>query len=206
MAGRFATRAGRELDAVEHWTQAAHTHRTMTLSERLSAVEARARLACLRGDETATLRACQRGLALIEEHATALGATDLRVSATDRGANLAHIGVGVAWQRRKPRKLFQWVERWRAAALWLAPLRPPPDARLADLLTDLRAASMAAREASLDEDPSTDSAEARLRVPTLERAVQVASRRGSPHPRSHCNAAPARPTCTPSSVVVPWSS
>ncbi len=182
IAGRFAARSGRSREATQCWECASRTRRAMTLAEQLPAIEARARLWRAVGNETATLRACHRGLTLIEEHVLALSATDLRVSASGRGTNLAQIGVEIAWRRGEPRTLFHWVERWRAAGLWLAPVRPPPDVRLATLLTELRAAAVESREAMLDDDPSTGDSEARRRVGELERAVQVASRRRTAAP------------------------
>jgi hypothetical protein len=178
IAGRLAARSQRRRKAEEYWTLASQRRRRMTLAEQLLSLEARARLGRAAGDETATLRACQRGLKLIEEHLVALTATDLRVSASGRGTNLAEIGVDIAWRRHQPRTLFRWVERWRAAGLWLAPVRPPPEQSLADLLTELRAAAVTSREALLDDGQSSNAADGRRRqLAELEHAVQVASRR-----------------------------
>ena len=185
IAGRFAARIGRGDEAIHHWTTAAKARSDMTLAERLLCIEARARLARAQGNVSASLRACERGLTMIEGHLAALGATDLRSSASGRGTNLADIGLGIAWRRRDPRMLFRWIERWRAAALRLAPVRPPPDVRLADLLTELRAASVAARNALLADGESSDGPGARRRVRELEQAVQASGATSEHHRRVH---------------------
>jgi hypothetical protein len=174
LAGRFADRAGHPAEARRLWSRAATLRRDATLAERITAAEARARCSFAEGNHTATLRACNSGLRLIERHLVALAASDLRASATGRGTTLAGLGVDVAWQRRDPRLLFRWTERWRAAAQWLAPVRPSSDERLAELLGRLRAEVAAAQAAERDDEDGRGAA--RQRVAELEGKVQAVSR------------------------------
>jgi len=105
------------------------------------------------------LAACDRGLALLDLHLRTLGATELRTLATAHGAELAGMALRHEVRRGDARLFLEWSERWRATALRVTPVRPPPDSELVADLAALR--NVAAR---LDQAPDGGSA-----APALQR-------------------------------------
>ncbi len=89
-------------------------------------------------DVPGALRALRTGLAEVEVHRATLGATDLRAHASGHAQALADLGLELAVRGGRPRSVFAWAERSRAAALALPPARPPQDAELAEDLASLR--------------------------------------------------------------------
>jgi tetratricopeptide (TPR) repeat protein len=138
VAGRVALALGRDLEADHHlgtaalrrWRGPALARASCWLSEAL-----RARAA---GDPRAMLAACQRGLAVLDDHRFTLGASELRAQATSRGAELAQLAQRHAAQAGRPRLLLSWSDRWRATALAVPAVRPLADAELNSALAALR--------------------------------------------------------------------
>ena len=104
------------------------------------------------------LRACTRGLDLIDVHLGMLGATELRARATARGDGLARLALGHAARTGDAARLLVWSERWRATALAVPPVRRDLDP---DMTRDLAALRVVA--ARLNEDPAAAA------VPALRR-------------------------------------
>jgi CHAT domain len=102
-------------------------------------VEALIRLAEANGP--GAQRAARKGLRLLENHRAALGASDLRATASAIGAELAQVGLRIAAMDGRPGPLFDWAEALRAGALRLAPVTPPKSPELRDRLTELRQVS-----------------------------------------------------------------
>ncbi|SDX97009.1 CHAT domain-containing protein [Amycolatopsis xylanica] len=100
---------------------------------------ARALLAWEDGDARATTRAVRAGLRILDEHAAALGATDLRAHSAAHRIELSELGLRFALRSGKPAAVFEWAERGRASRLAHRPVRPPDDPELAALLAELRA-------------------------------------------------------------------
>src|SRR4029077_10327259 len=69
------------------------------------------------GDRRRLLAACGRGVGLLEEHLSTLGAAELRAHATVHGAELAGVAQRAALRSGRPRLLLEWSERWRAVSL-----------------------------------------------------------------------------------------
>ncbi|MEU6408362.1 CHAT domain-containing tetratricopeptide repeat protein [Microbispora sp. NPDC046933] len=90
------------------------------------------------GDARGVLAAVRTGLRVLDEHASAMGATDLRVHAAAHRGDLVALGLEVAFETGRPDSLFEWSERARASRLLAAPVRPPDDPVLTALLARLR--------------------------------------------------------------------
>jgi hypothetical protein len=90
------------------------------------------------------------GVRLLEEHQTAMGSLDLRTAMSGHREALVRAGIRLALESGRPRRVFAWAERGRAAALLTRPVRPPEDPVLAEMLAELRnvvAADVEARAA-----------------------------------------------------------
>lgn len=90
------------------------------------------------GRRTAAGRALIAGIRLLEEHQATLGSLDLRTSTSGHREALVRSGMQLALDGGRPRQVFAWAERGRAAALLMRPVRPPEDPVLAQLLAELR--------------------------------------------------------------------
>src|SRR5262249_10368619 len=105
-AARSLRRVGTAADRVESW----HVEALLRLAE---------------GDAAGGEQALRYGLRLLEEYRAALGAVELRVTASALGVELAEHGLRLALAAGKPEKVLAWVERMRANALRLPSVRPP---------------------------------------------------------------------------------
>jgi tetratricopeptide (TPR) repeat protein len=90
------------------------------------------------GDGRALMRACRRGLVVIDEFRSVFGSSELRARSTAHGAELAALGLRHAARLGRPRLMIEWSERWRAVALAVPPVRPPGDEALQADLAALR--------------------------------------------------------------------
>ena len=91
-----------------------------------------------RGDRPGALRAAARGLAIIDEHRSTLGATDLRAGASRRVSALAALGMELAAEGGRSDTVLRWAERTRAAALLYPSARPPNNEQVGLALGELR--------------------------------------------------------------------
>jgi len=98
--------------------------------------EALGRLAA--GNRSGALSALRAGLAVAQDHRATLGATELRVRTATTVSELAELGLGLAFESRRPWQVLSWSERWRAGAVGSPRATPPNDERLARLLAALR--------------------------------------------------------------------
>ena len=89
-------------------------------------------------DPAGAQAAARRGLRVLEQHRAALGAADLRATASSIGSELAALGLRIALADTRPQRSLDWAEALRATALRLAPVTPPDDADLRAALTELR--------------------------------------------------------------------
>ena len=131
-AGRLRAEAERYLAAA-----AAECHHGPALS-RAAAWLAQALRAEAAGDGRTLMRACRRGLAVIDEFRSVFGSSELRARSTAHGAELAALGLRHAARLGRPRLMLEWSERWRAVALAVPPVRPPADEALQAELAALR--------------------------------------------------------------------
>ncbi|WP_236790944.1 CHAT domain-containing tetratricopeptide repeat protein [Amycolatopsis sp. GM8] len=91
------------------------------------------------GDLRGALTATRTGLRILDEYGAGLGATDLRVHAAAHRADLAALGLTMAFRTGRTDKALEWSERARASQLPVTPVRPPDDPELTALLAQLRA-------------------------------------------------------------------
>lgn len=122
---------------------------------RVEAWHATALLRLADGDRGGAKRALRRGLAVLDEHRAALGATELRSGAAAQGADLARQGLRLAIGEGRAAEVLRWAEAWRAGALRLPPVSPPEDPVLTAALEDLRDARSTMRELALSGGDTT---------------------------------------------------
>ncbi len=91
-------------------------------------------------------RAVRRGLAVLDDHLTGVGADELRAGLARHRLELAGLGVDLALTGGRPGAVFDAVERARATVLVRDAVRPPPDPELARLLERHRAGGGGERE------------------------------------------------------------
>ncbi|MGH9249426.1 MAG: hypothetical protein ACRD0W_07930, partial [Acidimicrobiales bacterium] len=114
LAGRIARQTGLPELATQHFQAASAQRRKGSALRRSAAWLATAQLADMRGDRAGMLRACERGLAVLDTHALSLGATELRARATTHGVALIRTAIGRVIEDGSARDLLRWTERWRS--------------------------------------------------------------------------------------------
>lgn len=189
LAARIALELGR-VDVASRELAAASRARNRGPAElRSRAWHAMALLSLARGDRRKAEGALVAGMAMLEEHRAALGATELRAHYSAHGADLAVSGLRLALEDGDADRVFEWAERWRAGAIRARPVRPPEDPALAAELAELRGI-VRRREAAALEGQETA---ALLREQTaLEQAVRRRSRKvAGPGAADDCAAGPS---------------
>ncbi|MHC3467587.1 CHAT domain-containing protein [Streptomyces sp. 7R007] len=159
LAGRIALGLGWTEDAERHLAVAARSRRSGPPLARMTGWAAQALRARATGSGRGVLEACRRGLDVLDDHRTTLGASELRARATAQGAELAQLAQQVSLESGEPRRLLMWSERWRATVLSTPPTRPPADPVLQSSLVAFREIAARAEEARREGHP----------VPALER-------------------------------------
>ncbi|MEU9734625.1 CHAT domain-containing tetratricopeptide repeat protein [Streptomyces sp. NPDC048002] len=159
LAGRIALALGWRADAERHLGVAARSRRAGPPLARMTGWAAQALRARAAGSGRGVLEACRRGLDVLDDHRTTLGASELRARATAQGAELAALAQRVSLDSGGPRRLLVWSERWRATVLAAPPTRPPADPALQTGLTAFREIAARAEAARMEGRP----------VPALER-------------------------------------
>jgi hypothetical protein len=125
-------------EADEYFAAAAAGRRRGAALSRAAGWLAQARRAELAGDPRRLMRACRRGLAVIDEFRSVFGSSELRARSTAHGDELAALGLRHASRLGRPRLVLEWSERWRAVALAVPPVRAPADKALQADLAALR--------------------------------------------------------------------
>ncbi|WP_406164306.1 CHAT domain-containing protein [Streptomyces canus] len=159
LAGRIALGLGWREDAQRHLEVAARSRHSGPPLARMTGWAAQALWARAVGSDRRVLEACRRGLDVLDDHRTTLGASELRARATAQGAELAGLAARASLASGGPRRLLVWSERWRATVLSAPPTRPPADPELLRGLTAFREIAARAEAARMEGRP----------VPTLER-------------------------------------
>ncbi|WP_116949542.1 CHAT domain-containing protein [Jiangella endophytica] len=140
LAGRLALATGLpELAGEALRTAAAGRRGRGSALRRSTGWYAQALLAESAGDRRAMLRACGRGLDVLDTHALSLGATELRARATVHGGDLAALATRRVAVDGSARELLRWTERWRGTLHSLPWPAAHHDAELAAELGRLRA-------------------------------------------------------------------
>jgi len=137
VAGRIAASLGRTSDAVAALQRAADLARGSPVLVRLRGHVAAALAGRLRRRDGVVLEHCRRGLDDLARHRAALPSVELRALASGHGAELGQLGLEVVVRGGTPRRVFEWLERTRAAAL--LSVEPPATADMEEDLGSLRA-------------------------------------------------------------------
>ncbi|MEU0407527.1 CHAT domain-containing tetratricopeptide repeat protein [Streptomyces griseorubiginosus] len=153
LAGRIALDLGWREDAQRHLEVAARSRHSGPPLARMTGWAARALWARAVGSDRRVLEACRRGLDVLDDHRTTLGASELRARATAQGAELAALAARASLASGGPRRLLVWSERWRATALSAPPTRPPADPGLLGDLTAFREIAARAEAARMEGRP-----------------------------------------------------
>jgi tetratricopeptide (TPR) repeat protein len=185
VAARAALSLGKLDTARQQLSYAAVANRSGPLELRVRAWYAHALLRGADHDRRGMESALRAGIAAVERHQAAVGATELRVHIAVYGAEIARMGLGLAISSGNARTVLAWAERWRAGALRLRPVRPPDDPELAEALAEVRRLSAALTEASLAGSATPSRAAQHAAEQRVARAIRAT------HSRLH--RAPSRP-------------
>jgi CHAT domain len=170
---RAAISAGSRRVARRELALAAPLARSGTTIDRIELCHARALLALADGRPTAAKRLLRSGLRLLEEYRSAFGAPELRANASGLGEELARDGLRMALAGGHTKDVLSWSERLRANGMRLPAVRPPADARLRALQTELRRTEAELREATTTGKRPARAAARRSR---LEGAIRTRAR------------------------------
>jgi hypothetical protein len=124
-----------------------------TVADRVELWHAQALLRLATGEPNAATRALANGLRLLDDYRAALGAIELRVTASEIGVELAARGLRLAIADGDPAKVLLWAERLRGNALRLPLVRPPNDPDLRALQNELRQVAAKARTSEVSGKP-----------------------------------------------------
>ncbi len=110
----------------------------------------KAELAEQDGQAGAALAELRAGLALVQARRGRLGSIDLQTGTAALGVDLADAGLRLALDRNSAPLVFAWLERSRAQAFRVRPVRPPADPQAAAILAELRQLGYLIRHAELN--------------------------------------------------------
>ena len=109
-----------------------------TIADRIALWHCKALVRLKEGRVRDAQRALQTGLLLLDAYRAALGAVELRATASEIGTDLSQTGLRIAVDSGDPSKVLVWAERFRGNALRLPPIRPSADRQLHAKQTELR--------------------------------------------------------------------
>ncbi len=176
IAARALIAVGRPAEARQRIAAARHGGPATSLEISLLRRLARAELAGLEGRPSRMLAELRSGLAMVQARRGRLGSVDLQTGAGALGADLAAVGLRQALDRGSAPLVFAWLERSRAQALRVRPVRPPADPQAAEVLAELRQLSYLISKAELNghRDPAAIGRRAALQREIRERSWQAA--------------------------------
>ena len=150
IAARALLAAGRPDEARRRLAAVRRRRPAVPLAVSLLRRLARAELAEREGRTGAALAELRAGLALVQVQRGRLGSIDLQTGTAALGADLAAAGLRLALDRKSAPLVFAWLERSRAQAFRVRPVRPPADPQAAAVLAELRQLSYLIRHAELN--------------------------------------------------------
>jgi tetratricopeptide (TPR) repeat protein len=168
IAARALIATGRRDDAARSLA-AADAARTLPLEVALFHCLVSAEFAALDGHTGRALAELRAGLAMLHARRGQLGSLDLQTGAAALGAELADKGLRQVLDRGSARQVFAWLERSRAQAFRVRPVRAPGDPDEAAVLAELRQLSSLIRTAELNGAPDLSSAARRAELQRLVR-------------------------------------
>lgn len=190
IAARIALHRGRTDVAVRQMRAAAGARRSAHFAQRIRAWHATALLRLAAGDRRGARSALRAGARALDAHRATLGATELRVRASQHGESLWQTGLAVAVEGGRADEVLAWGERCRARSLLLRPARPPADEALADALAELRAVVADREQAVAGGRQATALAR---REAALERTIREHTRQTAPTAQALAAQAPPSP-------------
>jgi hypothetical protein len=143
------------------------------VADRVAGWETEAILCQATGDSPGAERALRAGLGLLENYRAALGAVELRATASGIGVGLSRRGLRIALASGDPSKVLAWAERLRGNALRLPAVRPPSDPQLRADQAELRRIAAELRDA---EERGRPSRQLLARQAKLETAIRARTR------------------------------
>jgi CHAT domain-containing protein len=175
IAARGMLAAGRRREAERRIAAVRCRGQAVSLDVSLLRRLARAELAERSGRTGAALAELRAGLATVHTRRGRLGSLDLQTGAAALGAELAAAGLRLALDRGSAPLLFAWLERSRAQAFRIRPVRPPTDPRAAAAAAELRQLSHLIRSAELNgrRDPASVARRAELQRGLREHSWQA---------------------------------
>jgi tetratricopeptide (TPR) repeat protein len=178
LAARALVAARRPAEARRRIAATRRRGPTASLEAGLLRQLAKAELAELEGRPAVMLSELRTGLALLRARLGRLGSVDLQTGAAALGADLAAAGLLQALDRGSARLVFTWLERSRAQAFRARPVRPPADARTAEIVAELRQLGYLIRSAELNgtRDPAAIARRAGLQREVRELSWQAVGR------------------------------
>jgi tetratricopeptide (TPR) repeat protein len=164
LAARMLLAAGRTTEAKRVIAVGHRRRQAVPLTVSLLRRLVRAELAEREGQSGTALAELRAGLGMVQARRGRLGSIDLQTGTAALGAHLATAGLRLALDRKSARLVFAWLERSRAQAFRVRPVRPPADPQAAAVLAELRQLTRLIREAELNgtRDPLTIARHAEL--------------------------------------------
>jgi tetratricopeptide (TPR) repeat protein len=168
ISARALIAAGNRDEAVRRLA-AAGTGRALPFEVALARRLARAELAVFDSQRGKALTELRAGLAMLHTRRGQLGSLDLQTGTAALGAELADKGLRLVLDRGNARQVFSWLERSRAQAFRVRPVRPPDDPEEAAVLAELRQLTSLIRTAELNGTPDPKSVARRAELQRLVR-------------------------------------
>ena len=151
LAGRIAIELGDSVSAEEDLATVGNP-RSGPVELRIQRWQAEALFRLARENARGADAAARAGLDLLDDYQAGLGASDLRFGIERQGAELGAIGLRLAVESGKPRRVFNWMERTRARALRYPPVVPDEGDPEQGVLADLRRVSAELRDSEKRDD------------------------------------------------------
>ena len=159
-------------DAAQEATAAVSVTTTSPVATRMHSAMVSARLHLEHGDRRKGLARIRTGLDDLSDFQARFGSQDMQAGASVHGAQLARLGLRTAVASGSPAAILQWLERSRAVTTRLPAVHPPADPELAEMLGQLRLATIDARAAAVAGTPDPALTQ---RIAELRRRVRARS-------------------------------
>jgi tetratricopeptide (TPR) repeat protein len=187
IAARALLAAGRPAEARQRIARVRRGGPAVSLDVRLLRRLARAELAEQDGRPGAALAELRAALATVAARRGRLGSLDLQTGTAALGADLAAAGLRLALERGSVPLIFAWLERSRAQAFRVRPVRPPADPQAAAVLAELRQLGLLIRDAELAgrRDPAMIAERTALQRELREHSWQAGAPAGAAPQASH---------------------
>ncbi|MBT8207559.1 MAG: CHAT domain-containing protein, partial [Acidimicrobiia bacterium] len=148
LAGRLALEAGALRAAERSFARLERYRNRGPIELRVQAWLAAALLRGAKGDSRGADAAARAGARTISSFQSVLGATDVRVGVAQYGVELNELGMRLALDSKRPRRVWEWMERTRAGAARIRAVVPAMDDELTRNVAALRRITAELRDAT----------------------------------------------------------